>query len=137
MGGKRRVFQNLLKQGALMFQYRNAMKARARDQVGRKQKGYFKRQRLDMLAKGLSGSLEPMKSHHLATKVGPGDIELVHARTKPITGPGESGFIPSPVHLSTRPRSRKRRRIGDAHTSSSDIGFKSEILEKLDQCERK
>ena len=121
-----------------MFQYRNAMKARARDQVGRKQKGFFKRQRLDMLAKGLSGSLEPMKSHHLSTKVGPGDIELDHARTKQKTCPGESGFIPSPVHLSsTRPRSRKRRRIGDAHTSSSDIGLKSEILEKLDQCERK
>ena len=116
------------------------MKARARDQVGRKQKGFFKRQRLDILAKGLSGSLEPTVQS--AKKVGPEDIELAHARTKQKTGPGECsrarGFIPSPVYVpSIRSFSRKRRRIGDAHTSSSDVGFKSEILAHLDQSERK
>jgi len=118
------------------------MKARARDQVGRKQKGFFKRQRLDMLAKGLSSSLEPTRSHHMATKMGPGDIELAHARGKqeidPGEGPGTCGFIPSPVYVSsTRSSSRKRRRLGDAHTSSSDVGFKSEILDNLDKSDRK
>jgi len=118
------------------------MKARARDHVGRKEKGFFKRQRLDMLAKGLSSSLEPTRSHHLATKMGPGDIKLVHARGKQETDPGEGsetrGFIPSPVYVSsTGSRSRKRRRIGDAHTSSSDVGFKSEIQDNLDKSDRK
>jgi hypothetical protein len=134
------VFQILLKKRALIFQWRNAMKARARDQVGRKQRGFFKRQRLDMLAKGLSRSLEPMQSHPLTTKVGPGSIDLAHARTKQTKvrgeSSGESGFIPSPVHVPLT-LSRKRRRIGDAHTSSSDARFKSEILDKLDQSERR
>jgi hypothetical protein len=59
------------------------MKARARDQVGRKQKGFFKRQRLDMLAKGLSGSLEPLCNPIIwQQKWDLGDIELAHARTK-------------------------------------------------------
>jgi hypothetical protein len=78
-----------------------------------------------------------MQSHHLATQVGPGDIELAHARTKQKSAPGARWFISSPVHVSsTRSCPKKRRRIGNAHTSNSEDGFKSKILDDLDTCER-
>lgn len=93
-----------------------------------------------MLAKGLSCSLEPTMepSHHFTTKLGPGDIDLAHAHAKQQCRPDEStrmrGFIPNPT---TIPSAKKRKLVEDAHTSSSDLGLKSQILDNLDTCERK
>lgn len=117
------------------------MKARARNPVDREQKGFFKRKKLDMLAKGLFGSLEPVmqSSRHSVTRVGPGDIELAHARFKKTKDQIDAGSpirTRSPIQVSSnRFPSKKRRRIGDAHTYSPDLG-KSDILNNLDTSER-
>jgi hypothetical protein len=114
------------------------MKARTRDTIGRKQKTFFGRQRLDMLAKGISGTpqLDTTRLVLGATRKCPEDIALAHAPGRKNTHWTEEdastrNYIPSPVRYSS---SAVRSRKPDAHTSSSG---RSEILDKLDVSERK
>ncbi len=113
------------------------MKARTRDTIGRKQKTFFGRQRLDMLAKGISGTPQPDTTRSVlgAMRKCPEDIALAHApgRNTHLNEEDAStrNYIPSPVRFSS---SAVRLRRPDAHTSSSG---RSEILDKLDVSERK
>jgi hypothetical protein len=113
------------------------MKARTKDPIGRKQKTFFGRQRLDMLAKGISGipRLDTTRSVLGAMRQCREDIALAHApgrKNKHIDEDASTrNYIPSPVRFSS---SAVRSRGPDAHTSSSG---RSEILDKLDVSERK
>ncbi|KAF8907246.1 hypothetical protein CPB84DRAFT_1843953 [Gymnopilus junonius] len=127
---------------------RNTMKARAKDAIGRIQKGFFGRQKFDMLYQGLSSSSKPTPTGKLT----PGtqklvslkeprlEIDLAHARKKiPIDDDSTGRFIPSPIHVApSTPRSRKQLKAhSDAHTSSSpSVGRKkSKVLDILDTSE--
>jgi len=144
MGGKRSVSSPQSNPYRLKtIHCRNAMRARAKDTVGRQQKGHFGRQRLDLLSKGLAASKPSERSNSppfpTITKQEPPNISLAHARHK--THADESTvvrrYIPSPVHISPiTTRSRRRLRGMDVHTSSSR-GSRSEVLDKLDTTERK
>lgn len=122
------------------------MKARAKDAVGRQEKGHFGRQRLNMLSQGLSASKpserahQPMDIVQLSSK-GLADIDLAHARQKiPIDNDVSTTkwFISKPIHISpSTPRSRRCMRDRDAHTSSSrSNGGRSQILDALDTSQR-
>lgn len=119
------------------------MKTRARDEVGRKQKGFFGRQRFDMLSKGLSAPLErsAARSIPFGVRQGPEKIALAHARGKhneEISDKEEitTCYIPSPVRVPSNKGSWRTRTQGfDAHTSSSDA-TRSEVLDNLDLSER-
>ncbi|KAF9532495.1 hypothetical protein CPB83DRAFT_890694 [Crepidotus variabilis] len=122
----------------------NVMKARAKDTVARQQKGFFGRKRLDMLAKGFSCSTNANVSRSppnfpIPKQMGPQDIALAHARAQQnkndSDGSSSKSYIPSPIHVSnSSPRSKKRLRTNQAHTSSPEMG-KSVILDTLDTTE--
>jgi len=114
------------------------MKARTKDPIGRKQKTFFGRQRLDMLAKGISGipRLDTTRSVLGAMRPCPEDIALAHAPGRKNMHLEEldastRNYVPNPVRFSS---SAVRSKRPDAHTSSSG---RSEILDKLDVSERK
>ncbi|KAH9481759.1 hypothetical protein JR316_0006286 [Psilocybe cubensis] len=121
---------------------RNAMKARAKDTIGRQEKGHFGRQRLNILSQGLSASKPSEKAQQAKDIMHPNskglsDIDLAHARKKiPIDSDADTTkwFIPKPIHISpSTPRSRRYMRDRDAHTSSSrSNGGRSKILDALD-----
>src|SRR6266540_5026913 len=103
----------------------NAMKARARDTIGRKQKIFFGRQRFNMLSKGLCGPSERSTTFSIPFGVqqGPEKIALAHAHGKQDEEIDKdiTAYIPSPVRVSpNKGRKRKCRRGLDVHTSSSD-----------------
>ncbi|KAF8969135.1 hypothetical protein BDZ97DRAFT_266016 [Flammula alnicola] len=117
------------------------MKARVKDTIGRQQKGFFGRQRLDILSKGLAAS-KPSETSRVPTTISSRgltlDIDLAHAKQKiPLDDMTyKKCFIPSPVHISpSTPRSHKRTRKSDEHTSSSSAS-RSEVLDALDISER-
>ncbi|KJA16879.1 hypothetical protein HYPSUDRAFT_71055 [Hypholoma sublateritium FD-334 SS-4] len=127
---------------------RNAMKARAKDTVGRQHKGHFGRQRLDVLAKGICAA----RSTACVGTLGSGDrplveIDFAHARRGEqldLDGAnGDSGrhcYIPSPVRIApSTPRAsaqKRARRAAEAHTSSSAASG-SRVLDALDMSERR
>lgn len=137
MGGKRSVFKRPVVLSMTLERRlctsRNAVRVRTRDTIGRKQKLFFGRKRLDMLAKGISGAPQPNITRSVldATRKGPEDIALAHAigkRKKDL--PRNDILIPVlPSTVSSR-----QRKGQEAHTSSSG---RSEILDKLDVSERK
>ena len=114
------------------------MKIRSRDTVGRQQKGFFGRQRLDLLSKGLcaSNAAEIPKIATFLSSGGAENIDLAHARQKiPVDDVMLRSYIPSPIRVSpSTPRSHKRTRK-EAHTSSSGTRH-SKALEVLDTLER-
>lgn len=114
------------------------MKTRSKDIVGRQQKGFFGRQRLDLLSKGLcaSNATGIPKIATLISNSGAEDIDLAHARQKiPVDDVISRSYIPSPIRVSpSTPRSRKRTRK-EAHISSSGTRH-SKALEALDTLER-
>jgi len=111
------------------------MKARSKDTVGRQQKGFFGRKRLDILSKGLCTSNATEITTFLSSK-GPENIDFAHARKKiPLDDRILRSYIPSPVHVSpSTPRSHKRTRK-EAHTSSSGTRH-AKVIEALDTLER-
>lgn len=120
----------------------NAMKARARDEVGRKQKVFFGRQRFDMLSKGLSAPLERSTTLSIpfGVRQGPEKIALAHARGKQNEETFDKEeittcYIPSPVRVASNKGGWRTRMRGDAHTPSSDAS-RSEVLDTLDLSER-
>ncbi|PPQ71962.1 hypothetical protein CVT26_007161 [Gymnopilus dilepis] len=162
MGGKRSV-QSSGKSSScalthILHRGRNAMKARAKDAVGRIQKGFFGRQKLDMLYQGLSSSAKTKPTITSSTKAQKGvlgptntrlntnsaaakpEIDLAHARKKVIVDANAHtrSFIPSPIRVApSTPRSRQRLKV---HTSSSSSalskGQNSKALLALDTLER-
>ena len=114
------------------------MKTRSKDTVGRQQKGFFGRQRLDLLSKGLcaSNATEIPKITTFLSSKGAESIDLAHARQKiPVDDIISRSYIPSPIRVSpSTPRSHKRTRK-EAHTSSSGTRH-SKALEALDTSER-
>jgi hypothetical protein len=114
------------------------MKIRSKDTVGRQQKGFFGRQRLDLLSKGLctSNTTEIPKIAPFLSSRGAEDIEFAHARQKiSVDDVILRSYIPSPIRVSpSTPRSHKRTRK-EAHTSSSGTRH-SRALEALDTLER-
>ena len=114
------------------------MKIRSKDTVGRQQKGFFGRQRLDLLSKGLcaSNATRIPKIAAFVSSFGAENIDLAHARQKiPVDDIISRSYIPSPIRVSpSTPRSHKRTRR-EAHTSSSGTRH-SKALEALDTLER-
>lgn len=114
---------------------RNAAKARTRDVVGRQQKGFFGRQRLNILSKGLQTST-PKLSRDASDPRAKEEITLAHAHSKHIPEPQ------SPLHKSpsTPPPWKKQRVLMEAHTSSSGASGssrrQSKVLDALDIEER-
>ncbi|KIJ98472.1 hypothetical protein K443DRAFT_133423 [Laccaria amethystina LaAM-08-1] len=110
---------------------RNAAKARTRDVVGRQQKGFFGRQRLNILSKGLQTST-PKLSRDAPDPRAKEEITLAHAHSKHIPEPTSSMHkLPS-----TPPPGKRRRVLMEAHTSSSGASGssrrQSKVLDALD-----
>lgn len=139
MGGKRLVKsrQQAVEVTDISHTHRNTMKTRSKDRVGRQQKGFFGRQRLDLLSKGLcaSNATGIPKIAAFVSSFGAENIDLAHARQKiPVDDIISRSYIPSPIRVSpSTPRSHKRTR--EAHTSSSGTRH-SQGLEALDTLER-
>lgn len=143
MGGKRCEPINL----GYLYTYlslRNAAKARSRDTTGRVQKGFFGRQRLDMLSKGLSANQERTQNLKHVRENPVSDIGLAHARPKSSVAMNEDisldGFIPAPIHISPctpKSKARKSKYLSDSASSSSSCPPRSEVLNALDTSERR
>ncbi|KAF8896553.1 hypothetical protein BD779DRAFT_593990 [Infundibulicybe gibba] len=93
---------------------RNAAKTRSKDLARRTQKGFFNRQRMDILSKGLTGA--KMKTRVSNSTIGlperrTSSIELAHAKNKIHPAPQDDlGSIISRSDPPTSPESRRRPR---------------------------
>ncbi|PPR05975.1 hypothetical protein CVT24_004639 [Panaeolus cyanescens] len=115
---------------------RYAARARAKDAVGKLQKGYFGRQKLNVLSQNLSTNAVYQQTKKRSKDGALNEISLSHAKRKVSTEEEDDfySYIPSPTRPNLRtPRSRK---VGtwSAHTSSPNVRH-SEILEALDTSE--
>ena len=124
-----------------MFIYdRNAAKARTRDAIGRLQKGFFGRRRLEMLSKGLVGqgqekTLSTSTSKDLEYNPPVVTIDLAHAKRNiqlPLRGKLISTATRHPLHTSVQRESDVSNKTGNAHG-----GFRSsKVLNALDVSDR-
>ncbi|KAF9007552.1 hypothetical protein BDQ17DRAFT_1350869 [Cyathus striatus] len=139
---------------------RNAARARIKDHTSRIQKGFFGKQRLDILAKGfaISNSQSETAESNLdrnAVSTNTADLKLVdstprvqfafaHASKK---GENEGvreeyriGYIPTPIHVSpSTPKSRerlKRRLHSNSSSNGSNGRARSNVLGSLETAER-
>lgn len=122
---------------------RNAAKARLKDTTRRTQKGFFGRQRLDILAKGVSaystwGKQTPDCSRKPVSLIS--EIGLAHAfndahRTPEVNSFTRYSFIPSPIHVSPCTPHLKKTMPHD-EPSSGSRSHSSEVLDALDTYER-
>jgi len=119
---------------------RNAAKARTRDAIGRLQKGFFSRRRLEMLSKGLVGqgretALSTNTGKDFENKPPVAAINLAHAKRN-IQLPLKEKLIPTstrfPLHTSAQRESDFSHKIGHAHGGIRS----SEVLNALDVSDR-
>ncbi|KZP31783.1 hypothetical protein FIBSPDRAFT_580167 [Athelia psychrophila] len=98
MGGKRSVFWIRLISQLMPLRIRNAAMARSRDATGRVQKGYFGRQRMEALTRGLQAEQNdsPNGGLHLRSC----SIDLAHAQHD---APLDDTSYPSPTTPQSNP----------------------------------
>ncbi|KAF9048754.1 hypothetical protein BJ165DRAFT_1402623 [Panaeolus papilionaceus] len=117
-------------QKSIQADWRHAAKARAKDAVGKIQKGYFGRQKLDVLSKSLSTNRVHEGPRRGVKDDAANKISLAHAKNKSTIEEDDDfySYIPSP----TRPTIRARNYgSSSAHTSSPNPRH-SKILEAID-----
>ena len=125
---------------SMLIHDRNAAKARTRDAVGRLQKGFFGRRRLEMLSKGLvsQGREKPLSTStrkNFEYKLPIAIIDLAHAKRNIQLPLGEK-LIPtltrSPLHTPVQRKPGVSNKTGNAHG-----GFRSsKVLNTLDVSDR-
>lgn len=123
--------------------HRNAAKARSRDATGRAHKGFFGRQRLEMLSKGLicasKGEKQPVSAEGSGHKMA-GEISLAHAKRMELPSRDQHShqirnYIPSPTNTSDNgPRSKITN--NEAGSDWNEKRHSSKVLEALDTAER-
>lgn len=117
---------------------RNFARARAKDGIGRTQKGFFGRQRLDILSKGLAANITQGGNDLASNKTlkSRAEISLAHARNLlSDDGLHDASFIPGPYNVSSSsPRARKYRKTSHQGPESSGTRT-SKLLDILDTSE--
>lgn len=111
---------------------RNAAKAKGRDRTTRLQKDFFGKQRMSLMAKGLSGNVENFDDR--MERLGPQDISLAHAQRRVQDHSQKSyprSWIPEPSHIGSSSSPTQ------SHRSSGKRKYKSKVLRTLDLNERK
>ncbi|EMD34103.1 hypothetical protein CERSUDRAFT_125802 [Gelatoporia subvermispora B] len=114
---------------------RNAVRARAKDAVGKIQKNHFGKQRLDILSKGLRKvhAQTPLAGRASIGK-SPPEISLAHARHLPRASPSQ--IQQQGKHVSAIPHHMGRLdRLSPPNSGASKASRKSKILSVLDTTE--
>ncbi|KAF9468183.1 hypothetical protein BDZ94DRAFT_1318265 [Collybia nuda] len=119
---------------------RNAAKTRSKDTIGRIQKGFFSKRRLDMLSQGLArnqGSRNALRYPEIRETELP-EIGLAHAKhSRRVSSQQDiSRYMLSPTHFSPRtPSSREASKNINQASSSTNSTQTSKVIEALDTSE--
>ncbi|KAH6909207.1 hypothetical protein BKA70DRAFT_1277791 [Coprinopsis sp. MPI-PUGE-AT-0042] len=119
------------------FLSRNAAKAKGRDRTTRLQKDFFGKQKMNLMAKGLSGNAENFANGR--EKVGIQDISLAHAQQRiQDHGQGQEqplrSWIPEPSHIGSSSSPARNVLVSRSRSrTSGDKGKnKAKVLQTLD-----